>query len=137
MDPAALTSLLAPFLAALLKPGGELAQRAAGELGESLAAHAGRLWERLRSAIEGKSAAEEAVRDVAEQPSSDGAQKSLTWQLEKLLAADPQLGRDLERLWADVPRGGVVAAERGVAVGRDVSNSTIVTGDGNVLRRDS
>ena len=134
MDPATLTAFLAPFLAALLKPGQELAERAAGELGESLWEHARRLWGRLRPAVEGKPAAEEAVRDVAEQPDSEGAQKSLGWQLQKLLEADPQLAQDLARLWADVPRGGVTAGERGVAAGGDIDRSTIVTGDGNVVR---
>jgi hypothetical protein len=135
MDPATLTAFLAPMLAALLRPGEALAERAAGDVGDSLWAHAGRLWARLRPAVEAKPAAEEAVRDVAEQPDSEGARQSLAWQLEKLLAADPELARDLDQLWADVPRGGVVAGERGVAVGGDISHSTIVTGDSNVLRR--
>jgi hypothetical protein len=130
MDPAVLIAFLAPFLERLLKPGEELA----GEVGESLWSHAGRLWGRLRSAIDGKPAAAEAVRDVADHPDSQGAKDSLAWQLEKLLAADPQLAKDLESLWAEVPRGGVVAAERGVATGGDIRDSTIVTGDRNILR---
>jgi hypothetical protein len=130
MDPAALTTFPAPLVPSLLKSGEEPAQRAAGKFGESPWVHPGRLWARLRSAIDGSRAAEEAIGDVAAEPESVGARNSLAWQPEKLLVADPQLAQDLEGLRAD-------AASGGVAAGGDIGNSTIATADNDVVRRGS
>jgi hypothetical protein len=135
VDVTALTALLAPFLGMLAKAGTDVADQAAGALSGALLEHAGRLWARLRPAVEGKPAAEEAAKDVAEQPDDEMARNALAWQLKKLLESDPQLLEDMKRLWADAAQaGGVTAGERGVAVGGSMHGSTIVTGDQNVLR---
>jgi hypothetical protein len=134
MDVAALAAFLAPSLGFLLNTGKAATERAAEKLGDTAWEHARRLWERLRPAVEGKPAAEEAALDIAAQPDDETARAALAWQLKKLLEADPQLVADVEHLWAEAQRAGVVAAgARSVAAGGSITGSTIVTGDRNVL----
>ena len=137
MDVAALTAFLAPCLGFLLKSGADVAERAADAVGGAVWEHAQKLWERLRPSVDGKEAAHEAADDVAAAPDDDGAQVALARQLQKLLDADPELARDVERLWGDARAAGVVAVGRSVAVGGDVKDSTIVAGDDNVHPRRS
>lgn len=133
MEIAALTSFLAPFLPHLLQAGGNLAEEAGRKLGGEAWEHAKRLWGRLRSSDEGD-AVGAAAGDVAQRPGDERAIGALELQLEKLLAADPDLARELAALWEEAKGAGVVAAvgERSVAVGGDVSG-TIVTGDQNTV----
>jgi late competence protein required for DNA uptake (superfamily II DNA/RNA helicase) len=69
---------------------------------------------------------------VAANPDDETARTALTWQLGKLLAADPELRQELEELWQQA--GSVVvttvtaSGERSVAVGGNVQGS-ISTGD--------
>ena len=54
----------------------------------------------------------------------------MAFQLRELLDADPELNDQLEEIWRETePVRKAVAAERGVAVTGDVTNSVIVTGD--------
>ena len=135
MEIAALTSFLAPFLPHLLQAGGNLAEEAGRKLGGEAWEHAKKLWGRLQGKLEEREAAREAAEDVAQRPDDERARGALELQLEKLLAADPDLARELASLWEDAKRAGVVAAvgERSIAVGGDVSGSTFVTGDQNTL----
>jgi hypothetical protein len=119
VDVAALTAFLVGFLV-------KTANHAADDLGIQL-------WERIKRAFTGNAAAEQAVRDATEHPDNPRALGSLEWQLEQLLAADGELAAEIEALWAQRPS--VVAGERGVAAGGDISGSTIVTGDDNTLQR--
>jgi hypothetical protein len=126
MDLTPLIAFLAPARGFLLKTGEE----AAGEpLARSVREHARRIWARLGPVIGARPAAQEAARDLAGSPDDEGARAALAWQLRKAVEADPSLGEDLQRLWAAAQP--VVAGERGVAVGGDVVDSVVVTGDGN------
>ncbi len=137
MDVSALALFLAPLLGALVKSAGIAAsERATEAIGESVWEHARRLWARLRPAVESKPAAEEAVQDVVDHPDNETARTVFTWQLQKLLDSDAALRADIEQLWAERPQAGVVAGERGVAVGGSIDRATIITGDRNVLRGD-
>jgi hypothetical protein len=136
MDPAGMIAFLAPCLGFLVHTGASATERAADRLGEGVWEHARRLWARLWPAIAARPAAEEAARDLAERPDDEGARSALVWQLQKALEGDPALAAELERLWGDAIRGGVVAGGDGsVAVGGSIAHSTIVTGDHNDLRR--
>jgi hypothetical protein len=136
MEPTAVIAFLAPCLGFLVNAGGSATERAADRLGEGVWEHARRLWARLRPAIEVRPAAEEAARDLAQRPDDEGARSALVWQLQKALEVDPALAAELDRLWGDAIRGGVVASGNGsVAVGGSIAHSTIVTGDHNDLRR--
>jgi hypothetical protein len=128
---AALTSFLAPFLPYLVRAGQKVAGKAADTLGDEAAKYAQALWERLKPGVERKPAAQEAVEEVAANPEDEDALGALRIQLRKLLEEDEGLAADLTKLWQEAQAANVVTAsgERSVAVGGDVSASTIVTGD--------
>jgi hypothetical protein len=83
--------------------------------------------------VEEKPAAQEAAEEVAARPDDDDALAALRLQLRKLLEEDQQLASDLTRIWEEAQAANVVhvtaSGERSVAVGGDVSGSTIITGD--------
>jgi hypothetical protein len=135
MEVAALTAFLAPFVPYLVKGGEKLATEVGQTLGREGLEHAKRLWAKLRAGVEDDASATAAAEKVAERPQDTRAQGALELALEDLLAADPALAHDVAELWSQVPPGVVAAVgERSVAVGGDVSGSTIVTGDSNVIR---
>jgi hypothetical protein len=97
----------------------------------------------------------DAVEGVEKRPDSKGRQETLKEELEMVKAAqDPEVVQQAQALLdllkehglapsyhAEVHgsgaiaqgKGAVAAGERGVAVGRDVTGSTIITGDSNVV----
>ncbi len=81
--------------------------------------------------VESKPAAKEAVEDVAKNPKNEDALGALRNQLTKLLEEDEALRADLTKIWDEAKAANVVTAsgERSVAVGGDVSGSSIITGD--------
>jgi hypothetical protein len=128
---AALTSFLAPFLPYVVQAGHKVAGKAADAIGEEAANYAQRLWERLRPGVEAKPAAQEAVEEVAKSPEDEDALGALRIQLRKLLEEDQELAAELTSIWQEARAANVVTAsgERSVAVGGNVSGSTIITGD--------
>jgi hypothetical protein len=135
MEVAALTAFLAPFLPYLVKGGETLAAELGRTLGQDALQHARALWGRLRPRVEEDPAAGKAAGKVADRPQDGGARLRLQLALEDVLADHPELAREVEKLWAEVPPGIVAAVgERSVAVGGSVIGSTIVTGDSNVVR---
>ncbi len=133
MDVALLVSLLAPCLGGFLGAINAAASGVGQSAGEELVEHAKRLWAKLRPHVEAKPAALEAAEDVARRPDDDRARGALELQLEKLLADDPELSREVQALLSDAAAAGVVAAgERNVAVGGDV-RGVIITGDDNTV----
>jgi hypothetical protein len=86
-----MVSFLAPFLPYLLKMGEKAAEEAGKKLGEAAWEQAKALWSRLRSQVESKPAALEAVKDLADAPDDADAQAALRFQLKKLLTEDPAL----------------------------------------------
>jgi hypothetical protein len=134
---AAVTVFLAPYLRQLLEP---VAEEAGKRLNETAWKHAKALWGRLRPAVESKPAVKEAVEDVARTPEDEDALAALRHHLRKLLEQDQDLARDLGRLWEQAEADNVTvtvtaSGERSVAVGGDVSGSTIVSGDQNIIDR--
>jgi hypothetical protein len=127
---AALASFLAPLLPYVVQAGQKVAGRAADVIGEEAATYAEKLWERLKPGVESKPAAKEAVEDVAKNPKNEDALGALRNQLTKLLEEDEALKADLTKIWGEARAANVVTASgRSVAVGGDVSNSMIITGD--------
>ena len=131
MEIAALASFLAPFLPYVVQAGQKVADKAADVLGEEAANYAERLWERLKPGVEAKPAAKEAAEEVATSPKDEVALEKLRVQLQKLLEEDEALTADLTRIWGEARAANVITAsgERSVAVGGNVSGSTIITGD--------
>jgi hypothetical protein len=133
VEVAALTAFLAPFLPTLVKAGEKVVVRAADAVSDEAFTYAKALWERLRPKVEEKPAAQEAAEEVAARPDDDDALAALRLQLRKLLEEDQQLAGDLTRIWEEAQAANVVqvtaSGDRSVAVGGDVSGSTIITGD--------
>ena len=132
MDPVSLTAFLAPFLSSLL---GGAVQEAAQALGQDAWRFAKEFWAELRPGFEQKDAAIEAAQHVASDPGDKLALGSFALQLRELLGADPQLAAAIEKLWQQAEKVNVVVVgARGVGIGGNVSQSNIVTGDGNTIQ---
>ena len=131
MEIAALTTFLAPLLPYFVQAGQKVAGRAADAIGEEAANYAEKLWQRLRPGVESKPEAKEAVEEVAKSPEDKEALDALRSQLEQLLEEDEALKADVTKIWDQARAANVVTAsgERAVAIGGDVSGSTIITGD--------
>lgn len=133
MEVAALAAFLAPFLPTLVKAGEQVVGRAADAVADEAFSYAKALWERLKPKVDAKPAAQEAAEEVAARPDDEDALAALRLQLRKLLDEDEQLVRDLAGIWAKAEAANVVqvtaSGERSVAIGGDVTGSTIVTGD--------
>jgi hypothetical protein len=129
-----LVQVLTPFLPYLVKAGEGLGGRAAHEIEDKGWDLASKLWSRLGAKVDAKPAAQEAAADLATQPEDEDAQAALRIQLKKLLAEDPSLHQEIEAMLAEAHTSGgtvtvSVTGTRNVGVGRDVRNSTIITGD--------
>lgn len=137
MDPQALQQLvtfLAPFLPYLLKAGETAAEEAGKNLGTEGWNWAKAVWQKLQPKIAGKAAAQEAAEDVAKTPNDSDAQATFRQQLKKLLADDPTLAAELTSLLDQIRPAGmnvIASGNRSVAIGGNVSGSTIFTGDQN------
>lgn len=136
MDVGGLTGLVAACLPFLVEAGRRFGEDAAAELGDNGWDIAKRIWQKLRPRVEERPAAKEAVDDVAAAPDDPRAVAALELQLEKVVAGDAALAAELEALLEEARASGVVAAgDRSVAIGGDVSGSTITTGDNNTIGR--
>ena len=121
----------------MLKAGEKAAEEAGKKFGGDAWDRAKGLWAKLRPQVEAKPAAQEAVQDAVAAPNDDDLQAALRLQLRKLLAEDALLAREITRVWQEVQQAGITViavGERSVAIGRDVTGSTIMTGDQNVMK---
>jgi len=132
-----LTTALVPLLPYLLKAG----EKAAEETGKAVAGQSlewGKsLWSKLKSKIEAKPDALEAAQEIAQSPEDQDAQAALRRHLRKLLTEDQSLAEEVSRWLEQGKAAGITvtaSGERSVAIGGDVKGSTIVTGDGNMVK---
>jgi hypothetical protein len=136
MDIVALTAFLAPLLQFVLRVGNRVADTATDAAADEAVGFARRIWNALRGPVEQKDAAREAVEDVSQHPDDEELRTVLRVQLRKLLEEDDVLATEVGRLWAEAEAAGattvnvrVTASGAGsVAIGRDVTGSSIVTG---------
>ncbi|MEA2243296.1 MAG: hypothetical protein QOD24_2852 [Solirubrobacteraceae bacterium] len=136
VDVTALAALLTPALPFLTRAGERLSAEAAQVLGRHGWDHAQRIWERLAGPVAARPAAVEAADDVAADVQDGEAHVALVRQLRKILESDPALAEEVEELLGDARQAGVVASgARSVAVGGNVSDSAIVTGDNSSIDR--
>jgi hypothetical protein len=137
--PAQLVQFLIPYLVKGVSLAGQEAAKKLGEkAGEQSLDQAKALWDKLRPKVEAKPAALEAAQDAAAHPEDEDALAALRLQLKKLLAEDQALAQELARLLEQTrPAGQTVIASgnRSVAIGGNVSGSTIITGDHNQVKR--
>jgi hypothetical protein len=126
-----LIAALAPFIPYLARVGESSAESAGRQLGADAWEHALALWDRLGGRLEERPAALEAVQDAARAPDDDDARAALRLQVRKLLEGDEALAGELRHLLDERPPSVAVTAsgERSIAVGRDVTDSSLSTGD--------
>lgn len=130
-----LTTALVPLLPFLIKAGEKAAEETGKAVGGRSLEWGQSLWAKLRPKVEAKPAALEAAQDAAKTPDDTDAQAALRVQLKKLLTEDQSLAEEVSRWLEEGKAAGVIASgERSVAIGGDVSGSTIVTGDQNWVK---
>ena len=114
MDPATLTTFLAPFLPTLMKLGGKILEGAAAKSGETAGTKlteqalnkASAIWEKLLPKVQAKEAAKEAAEDVAKAPDDADAQAALRLQFKKILEREPSLAEAIAKIMKeDAPDG--------------------------------
>ena len=127
-----LTTALVPLLPYLLKAG----EKAAEETGKTIGGHslewAKSLWTKLKPKVEAKPAALEAAQDAARMPNNNDALGALRLQLFKLLEQDQSLAEEVRRWLEQGKAAGITVTalgERSVAIGGNVTGTTINTGD--------
>jgi len=131
MDPIALSTAIAAFLAPLLTKFGE---QAAESLGEKMPEAVGKLWDAIESKFRGKPTAEGAAKELAAKPADEDNQETFAIQLRKALKEDPAFAAELEHLLAAAQASagatasgeGVAASDGGVAVRGDVKGGVRV-----------
>ena len=127
-----IVAALAPFLPRLIRAGHDAL---AGSPDDSLEADwrlAEDIWRELEPRLEARPTAVEAAREVADNPSDADSIGALRVQVRKVLAENDQLRASLS---AKMDRAANVraSAPRSVAIGGDVHDSTIITGDRNQI----
>jgi hypothetical protein len=126
----AATALLGPYLA---KAGDAFAEKA----GEKLAEKAGALYQAVKAKFKGDAYAEQTLARVEEKPEAEGRKAAFQEVLTEKLGEDADFAEMVRRLVEEAKaadtRHVIAFGERSVAVGGDVSGSTIITGDGNVV----
>lgn len=129
------TALMTPLLPYLLQLGQRSAEEAGRRVGADAWETAKELWERLGDRLLRRPAALEAVREAADTPDDPDVRAALEVQLRRLLTADSTLAEEVHRLLADLratseaPRIVAAPGERAIAIGGDVTRSSLRTGD--------
>jgi hypothetical protein len=133
VEVAALTAFLAPFLPSLVRAGSRLAERAADAVSDEAFTYARALWEKLKPRVAERPEAQAAAEAVAAKPEDAAALEALRVELGNLLDENPKLKGDVAGIWQQAQTANVVqvtaTGDRSVAVGGDVTGSTIITGD--------
>jgi hypothetical protein len=129
-----LTTALVPFLPYLLKAGEKAAEETGKAVADQSLEWARSLWAKLRPKVEAKPAALEAAQDAAQTPNDEDARATLRQQFKKLLAEDQSLAEEVSRQLEAAGINVSASGDRSVAIGGDVTGTTIVTGDRNRVR---
>ena len=131
------TAALVPLLPYLLKAGEKAAEETGKKVADQSLEWGKSLWSKLKPGVEAKPAALEAAQDVAHAPEDEELRVALRVQLRKLLTEDQSLAEEVSRWLEQGKAAGITvtaSGERSVAIGGDVKGSTIVTGDGNMVK---
>lgn len=133
---AAVAALLMPFLPELTTAGEEAAKVVGRKAGETACRFAVKLWQLIWPKAQSDPEMNQAVQEALQSPRDEDRLMALEECLQKLLARDHELAQKLSQIVAEARQAGAVtmaSGERSVAIGRDVSGGTIVTGDGNAV----
>jgi hypothetical protein len=121
---------LIPALPYLTKAGEEAVKEVGKKISGEAFDYAKSLWAKLRP--KATPALQEAVNDVIAVPESTDRQGQLRVQLEKLLAGDADLARELSGILQNAKNAGatvIVSGDRSVGIGGNATGNTIITGD--------
>jgi len=127
-----ISAFLLPLLPYLLKVGDKAAEEVGKKIGGEGWERAKALWEKLR-----RKKAVEQVAQTAALPDNQALRDALREEIARALQEDGALREEVARLWGEAEAAGVTvtaSGDRSVAVGGDVSGSTIITGDRNTTR---
>lgn len=127
-----LAAYLTPFLPYLVEAGKYAAGAAAKKFGESAWNGATALWQRLWPKVQERPLLKAAFDDVINSAEDEDVQAALRVQLRKVLLEDGALAKELAQILSELKDSGVhveASGDRSVAAGRDITNSTINTGD--------
>ncbi len=133
-----LTAFLAPFLPYLVEAGKKVGSRASEEIGKRFGEAAWQKAQALWDALRGKPNVEQVARTAAALPDNQALREALREEIERALAEDQALATTVMRLWAQVQttqQTTTAVGNRSVAIGGDVTNTVIITGDHNRVDR--
>ena len=120
--------ILAPYL---VKAGESFAEKA----GEKLAEKAGALYQAIKNKFKSDNDAEQTIALVEAKPDSKARMSALEEILTEKMKEDPNFAATINRLVEEAKeadsRKVLVFGERNIAVGGNVSGSTLITGDSN------
>ena len=95
------------------------------------------LYQAVKKRFKGDAYAEQTLARAEEKPEAEDRQEALKGVLAEKMADDPAFAASLRRLVEEAQaadtRHVIASGERAVAIGGDVSGSTIITGDRNVV----
>ena len=130
----AVTTFLIPALPYLLSLSGKAVEKASESLGSDLWEGAKSLWHKLLPKVEAKPGALDAAKDLADAPEDKDYQTALRVHLKKILEGDEIFAKEIKQILDKAEAAGVNIKQQGdrnVAIGGNVSGSTIITGDNN------
>jgi hypothetical protein len=124
MDPITLattaTACLSPYLV-------KVGEKAAEKVGEKLPDIVRKVWNAITAKVQGKPAAEEAVKDLVANPDDEDNRAAFRKELRKVLEAEPTFAAELERLLDSAQQqvgdtiiisgSGAAATKEGIAAG--------------------
>ena len=125
------TGFLAPFLPYLLKAGEKAAEEVGKKLGADAWEKAKSLWGRLRS----KPNVAQIANTVASLPDNQPLRAALQEEVARALEQDKSLAQEVAQLMGVTITSVSASGDRSVAIGGNVSGSTIITGNGNKVGR--
>lgn len=128
---AAAISILTPYLS-------EAGKSFAQKFGETLAEKAGKLYQAIKSKFTGDTYAEQTLGRVEEKPDSEGRNSTLEQVLIEKLQEDSDFAQLLQRLVEEAKAADTknvfAIGDRSVAVGGNLQNSTVITGDRKMVK---
>ncbi|MEO0969840.1 MAG: hypothetical protein AAFX80_16295 [Cyanobacteria bacterium J06639_18] len=84
--------------------GNKTMEGASQKVGEDVWKKAKAIWVKLQPKVKAKEAAQEAVRDVTQNPEDEDSQAALRLQLKKILEADPELATEITQILQEESR---------------------------------
>jgi hypothetical protein len=114
----------------------ETGKGASSEIGKmlisSVTSQTKALLEKLWPKIGSRPEVLEAIKDLGRKPGDQRVQSALELQLEKLLGEDMEWANEVAQLWKEVRA--VSAENTSLAIGGDVTGSTIIVGNHNQVK---